>query len=172
MTKGLHPQSPFVAAGLGQGDVVLSLGGTPINTQQEFLYRLSVLSNGPQSVTYLHDGATIETVVAMAPAPDEPDREEMTVIEDVILRGATLVRINPAVNSELHLPLDAKGVAVVAASDYALNIGLQAGDIVVAINGTPISAPSDDQPAAREASRRWQIDLIRQGQPLRLRFRL
>lgn len=172
MITGLHPQSPLAAAGLADGDVVLSLGGAPVNTPQEFLYRLTVLGNGPQTVTYLKDGAQQEATVTLAPAPDTPDRAQMTVKDDVILRGATLVRINPAVISELHLPLDAKGVAVTEASDFAMEAGLQAGDILVAINGVALQTPQDALAAASHQSSRWQIDLIRQGQPLRLRFRL
>ncbi len=172
MITALHPQSPLAAAGLAEGDVILSLGGAPVNTPQELLYRLTVLGNGPQAVSYLKEGATGEAQVTLGPAPDEPDRAQLTVREDVILRGATLVRINPAVIAELHLPLDARGVAVTEATDFAREVGLQAGDVLVAINGEPLETPQDALVAASQPSRRWQIDLIRAGEPLRLRFRL
>jgi Do/DeqQ family serine protease len=172
MITALHPQSPLVAAGLAEGDVVLSLGGAPVNTPQEFLYRLTVLGNGPQEITYLKDGVRTGGTVTLAPAPDEPDREQVTVSDDVVLRGATLVRINPAVISDLHLPLDASGVAVVEATDFAREVGLQAGDVLVAINGVALETPADALAVVSQPSRRWQIDLVRQGEPLRLRFRL
>lgn len=172
MITALHPQSPLVAAGLAEGDVVLSLGGAPVNTPQEFLYRLTVLGNGPQEITYLKDGVRTGGTVTLAPAPDEPDREQVTVSDDVVLRGATLVRINPAVISDLHLPLDASGVAVVEATDFAREVGLQAGDVLVAINGVALETPADALAVVSQPSRRWQIDLMRQGEPLRLRFRL
>jgi Do/DeqQ family serine protease len=172
MITALHPQSPLVAAGLAEGDVVLSLGGAPVNTPQEFLYRLTVLGNGPQEITYLKDGVRTGGTVTLAPAPDEPDRDQVTVSDDVVLRGATLVRINPAVISDLHLPLDASGVAVVEATDFAREVGLQAGDVLVAINGVALETPADALAVVSQPSRRWQIDLIRQGEPLRLRFRL
>lgn len=172
MVTALHPQSPFAAAGLSEGDVVLSLAGAPVNTPQEFMYRLSVLGNGPQTLRYLHDGTASEATIPLGPAPDEPDRETLTVAEDVILRGATLVRINPAVIAELHLPLDATGVVVLEARDFAREVGLQPGDILMGMNGYQVASPADALKIAREASRRWQIDLVRKGQPLRLRFRL
>ncbi|MCB6180019.1 trypsin-like peptidase domain-containing protein [Rhodobacter sp. Har01] len=173
LITAMHPQSPFAAAGLAEGDVVLSLGGAAINTPQEFLFRLSVLGAGTaQEVRYLHDGAEAVAQVAMAAAPDTPDRLALQVTQDVILRGATLARINPAVMSELGLSLDARGVALIATQDIAREVGLQPGDILVAINGQPVSTPDEALAAASVASRRWQIDLIRAGQPLRLRFRL
>lgn len=172
MITALHPLSPFAAAGLVEGDVVLSLGGEPVNTPQEFLYRLSVLGDGPQNVRFVTDGAAVDAQVTLKPPPEEPDREVTRVAEDVILRGAVLARINPAVIAELHLPLDAQGVVVLETSDIAFEIGLKAGDILVAINGRGIGTPADALVAARDLSRRWQIDLIRQGEPVRLRFRL
>ncbi|MFN3575723.1 MAG: trypsin-like peptidase domain-containing protein [Tabrizicola sp.] len=172
MITALHPQSPFARAGVAEGDVVLALGGAAINTPQEFLYRLSVLGPGRQTVTFLHNGAESTGEVVLGPAPDEPDREALTVTEDVILRGATLARINPAVISELQLPLSASGVAVLQSSDLAYEIGLQAGDVLVAINGLVVATPAEALAAARDSSRLWQIDLMRQGQPFRLRFRL
>lgn len=172
MITRLHPQSPFSAAGLVDGDVVLSLGGAPINTPQEFLYRLSVLGTGPQRLAYVRGGTQAETEVLLAPAPDDPPRAALTVTEDVILRGATLVQINPSVIAELHLPLDAAGVAVLEVRDFAREVGLQPGDILSGINGYAVASPADALALAREPVRRWQFDLIRKGKPLRLRFRL
>jgi Do/DeqQ family serine protease len=168
----IHPQSPFAAAGLAGGDVVLSLGGARINTPQEFLYRISVLGDGIQRVTYARDGAESGSEVVLGPAPDEPDRESMFVTEDVVLRGALLARINPAVISELHLPLNASGVAVLETGDLAYDIGLQAGDVLVAINGIAVATPAEAMTLVRQKARRWQIDVIRRGEPFSLRFRL
>lgn len=172
MITELHPQSPFVAAGLKEGDVVLSLGGDGINTPQEFLYRLSVLGTGAQPVDYVRDGAVAETEVMLGPAPDQPDRQLTRVTQDIILRGAVLARINPAIIAELHLPVHAEGVILLETSDLAFDIGLQAGDILIAINGQGITTPADAVTAAQVPSRRWQIDLLRRGEPMRLRFRL
>ncbi|HLQ18582.1 MAG TPA: trypsin-like peptidase domain-containing protein [Tabrizicola sp.] len=172
MISELHPESPFAAAGLAEGDVVLSLGGAAVNTPQEFVYRLAVQGDGPQTVSFFRDGTVSETTVNLAPAPDVPDRAVTRVVEDVILRGAVLARINPAVIAELRLPLQAQGVVVLETSDIAYDIGLKAGDMLVAINGRAILTPEDALDAARELSRRWQIDLIRGGEPMRLRFRL
>jgi S1-C subfamily serine protease len=46
LVSELHPQSPFAAAGLQVGDVILSLGGEPTNTPQEVMFRLSALGVG------------------------------------------------------------------------------------------------------------------------------
>ena len=172
MITALHPQSPFAAAGLTEGDVVLSLEDARVNTPQELLYRLSVLGEGARRMTFLKEGSPREAVVKLTPAPDVPDRQVTRVTEDVVLRGSVLARVNPAVIAELNLPVRAEGVVVLESSDFAMNIGLQAGDILVAINGRAVATPADALAAAQEPSRRWQIDLIRGGKPKRVRFRL
>jgi S1-C subfamily serine protease len=110
-------------------------------------------------------------MMRLAPAPDDPPRDQTTVVEDVSLRGLTVVQINPAVMEELNLPMQAEGVAVVQAEDLAERAGFQPGDVVLGINGVPVTMPADVVALAGMEARVWVIDLIRGGQPLRLRFR-
>jgi Do/DeqQ family serine protease len=172
LVSELHPQSPFAAAGLQVGDVILSLGGEPTNTPQEVMFRLSALGVGADAeLVWLRDGAEQRAMMRLAPAPDDPPREQTTVVEDVSLRGLTVVQINPAVMEELNLPMQAEGVAVVQAEDLAERAGFQPGDVVLGINGVPVTMPADVVALAEMEARVWVIDLIRGGQPLRLRFR-
>lgn len=172
LVSELHPQSPFAAAGLQVGDVILSLGGEPTNTPQEVMFRLSALGVGADAeLIWLRDGAEQRAMMRLAPAPDDPPRDQTTVVEDVSLRGLTVVQINPAVMEELNLPMQAEGVAVVQAEDLAERAGFQPGDVVLGINGVPVTMPADVVALAEMEARVWVIDLIRGGQPLRLRFR-
>jgi hypothetical protein len=43
--------------------------------------------------------------------------------------------------------------------------------VVLGINGVPVTTPADVVALAGMDARVWVIDLIRGGQPLRLRFR-
>lgn len=172
LVASLHPHSPFVAAGVAQGDILLTLDGQPVNSLPEMQYRLSIL--GPKAtvpVTFLHDGAEQSAKVTLAAPPEDPPRDALTITDDVILRGAALSRINPAVAAEMNLPSDAEGVVVTGAKDFAAQAGLQPGDILLAINQVPVSSPEDARKALRQRTALWQIDILRQGQKLRLRFR-
>ena len=51
-------------------------------------------------------------------------------------------------------------------------MGLKPGDILLQINGLVVETPSDAVTALQAGGRRWQVDVLRQGQPLRLRFRV
>ncbi|MEY4982929.1 MAG: hypothetical protein RIR62_1195 [Pseudomonadota bacterium] len=173
LLSALHPQSPFAEAGLRAGDVVLALGGLPTNTPQEMMFRLASLGIGARvGVDYLRDGVPQSAEVTLVAPPDTPARDTTAITEDVALRGLTVARINPALIAELDLPLAAEGVAVTAVADLAARAGFAAGDILLAINGEVVETPADVAMLARMPVRVWTIDLVRQGQPLRLRFRL
>lgn len=170
----LHPQSPLRAAGLSPGDVVLALSGQPVNTPEELLFRMAVLGLGQQAVVrYRRNGAEHEADVPLSPPPDLPPRDTRTIQGDVALRGLTVARINPAVADEMDLDgLRREGVVVLAAEDRAAQAGLIPGDILLGINGVPVGSPADVDRAATQRTRLWQVDILRQDQGLRLRFRL
>jgi S1-C subfamily serine protease len=173
LLTALHPQSPLALAGLQPRDVITSLGGAPTNTPQEMLFRLASAGLGATlPLTYIRGGTPAETTITLAAAPDTPDRQATTLTETSPLRGLGLALINPAVIEEFNLPLDATGTVVTSVEDFAAQTGLAPGDILLAINGTAIATPADAATAAREPTRRWSIDLNRQGQITRLRFRL
>lgn len=169
----MAPQSPFAAAGLQPGDVLVSLDGQEVNTPQELEFRLAVLGTSAEvPLTYDRDGSLQEARVTLAPPPEDPPRQALTVTDDVVLRGASLARINPAVQVEMDLPPDAKGVVVTAVQDWAARIGLAPGDVILRINGETVGTPQDATRLAAQRANRWQIDILRQGQVMRLRFRL
>lgn len=172
LISGLHPKSPFAAAGLQAGDVILSLGGAPTNTPQEVIFRLSALGVGARAeIAWLRAGQEMRAVMELAAAPDDPPRAQATVVADVALRGLTVVRVNPAVAEELDLPMQAEGVVVWQAEDLAARAGLQRGDLLLGINGAAVGQPSDVVALADMGARVWTVDLVRGGRQMRLRFR-
>lgn len=171
--SALHPLSPFATAGMKPGDVVIRLGAFETNTPQEMMFRLNTLGIGASiEVSYLRDGQEQTTTLTLVPPPDDPPRQETVITQDVALRGATLLRINPAVIAEYDLPADAKGVLVAGAQDIAARVGLVAGDSVLAINGVAVQTPDEVLAVLKQGGRRWALDIQRQGQMMRLRFRL
>lgn len=140
--SGLHAASPFLAAGLKAGDVVLSVGGQPVNTPAEMVYRMSVVGLGAHAdVIFNKGGAEKRVQVALIAAPEVPPRDEVSLPEGSVFPGLTLARINPAILSELNLPLETVGVAVMNAGGFASRAGLRAGDVVLEINGTVVAQP-------------------------------
>ncbi|MEC3861437.1 trypsin-like peptidase domain-containing protein [Mesobacterium sp. TK19101] len=168
----LHPASPFAQAGLMPGDVITAVDGQPVNTPPEMIFRMSVVGIGEVAhVTRVRDGAMDEVEVTMIAPPDSPPRDATTLGNRDVLTGLSLARANPAVISELGLPLGSDGVVVTDPGPLGARIGLQPGDIIRAIGRDNIDAPSQVGPALRRAAPRILIEAQRGGQRLILRFR-
>ena len=66
----MRRDSPLAAAGVRPGDVVIELEGEPVDTPQEFAYRLAALGVGGEAeIVWLHEGRRREGVMALVPAP-------------------------------------------------------------------------------------------------------
>ena len=151
----------------------MSVAGEPVNTPQELHYRMEIVGAGNKAdVVWLRGGQQHQAQVALIAPPETPARETTTITGNVLLRGATISRINPAVTVEMGLPPDSSGVVVVSANDLAAQVGLQPGDIIKAINSTQVHTPADVPKAVNQNTSLWQFDLVRQGHHIRMRFRI
>ncbi|PKP85557.1 MAG: serine protease, partial [Alphaproteobacteria bacterium HGW-Alphaproteobacteria-2] len=109
----IHPQSPFAAVGLRQGDVVVSVDDRPVNTPQEMQFRIAQRGIGAEvTLGYLRGSDAHTARVTLAAAPEDPPRDAHLVPGDSPLAGLQVSNINPAVIAETDLPLDARGVVV------------------------------------------------------------
>jgi S1-C subfamily serine protease len=173
LLSDLHPESPFRAAGLRAGDLVTAIDGQPVNGPEEMLFRLSARGiGGTARVAFLRGGTTMEALVALEPAPDRPARAERRLGRQTALPGLVVARINPAVIEELGLDGAVQdGVVVMAAEGPAAAAGLRRGDILLAVNGTGVDSPQAAERALTGRAAVWTIDILRDRQRLRLRFR-
>lgn len=168
----LHSKSPFAAAGLQRGDVVIQVDRQPVNTPAEMVFRMSIRGIGRTAeVIYMRKGAENLALVEMIAPPDDPPREAVDLGEQTLLPGLRVGRVNPAVVAELGLQLDSDGVVVLEAGPFGAQVGLQQGDRILGINGRPIEAPRDVARLLRGAGPVVQLDVLRGQSRLLLRFR-
>ncbi len=169
----LHPLSPLAAAGLRVGDVVTHVDGDEVNSPAEMKFRMSVAGVGGTSVvTRLRGDERAEVTVALVKAPETPEAEETTLDDRTVMPGLTVSRVNPAVIARMGLLLSQTGVVVVDAGPYGGRSGLRVGDVVNAINGVGIERPGDIVDALTDPGRRVNLDILRGGRSVSLRFRL
>ena len=172
IVSGLHRASPFNAAGLQVGDVIVSVDDQPVNTPSEMVYRMSVAGLGHSArVGVRRDGVLQEMTVALIAAPDEPDRAEVTLGTRSLLPGLRAARINPAVISELNLPLESSGVVVMDAGRYGPRVGLRDGDVILSVNGVEVAETHSLAALLSGEVRRIQMVIQRGDRRVALRFR-
>jgi Do/DeqQ family serine protease len=137
----LHPASPFAAAGVAPGDILLTIDGEEVNAPPELAFRTAALGTGRTAkLGYLHNGKTRETTVALAAAPERPARDLTLLQSPRTLRGLAVMNINPAVIDELRLPLSAEGVVVAKVDGRARRTRLRPGDRIIGVNGREIDS--------------------------------
>ncbi|WP_093917658.1 trypsin-like peptidase domain-containing protein [Sulfitobacter marinus] len=170
--SGLHPVSPFLAAGFRVGDVIIAVDGQDVHSPAEMIYRMSVAGLGKEAViTRLREGVQSDVLVSLIEAPEEPPRDEVVLSDRELLPGLKLARINPAVLSELNLSLEVGGVAVMDVGAFGLRVGLRRGDVILAVNGQNVRTPAQVR-AAFKGKRSAELFVQRGGQRLSLRFRI
>ncbi|HEY9040001.1 MAG TPA: trypsin-like peptidase domain-containing protein [Roseovarius sp.] len=172
--SGVHPASPFGAAGLAPGDVILAVDGHEVSGPAEMIYRMTVAGIGADlAVTAVEGGETREITVRMSPPPETPPRATLTTGARAAVPGVTLSTINPAVMAEYDLPLTlANGALVVDPGDIGARAGLRAGDILLGVDGAAVSTSADASAALEQARGRLALDVQRGQRRLTMRFRL
>jgi S1-C subfamily serine protease len=172
MVLRMHPQSPFAAAGLSEGDVITSLAGFPIDGPHELDFRLATLGvGGTAKLGYWHDGSERAADVALAVAPGG-DVQSEPIGKDTPFDGLSVAVLTPALTERLGLPLSASGVVVTSVGGPATRTQLQPGDIVTRVNGVEIRTPDALDTALRDSRGQWQIEFDRGGQHAMIRLRM
>ena len=169
----LHAQSPFKAAGFDVGDVITQVGGLPVNTPSEMVFRMTVAGIGARAeVARVREGETQIVPVEMMAPPDDPPAEETVLDRRTVLPGLTVARANPVILSRYGMPLATEGVVVTDPGPYGSRAGLRETDVILAVNGQETEASRDVERALTDPGRAVQLDILRDGRRFQLRFRL
>ncbi|HKI14980.1 MAG TPA: PDZ domain-containing protein, partial [Roseiarcus sp.] len=99
-------------------------------------------------------------------------RDALTIRSRSPFEGAEVMNMSPAVAEELSLEGAAEGVVVASVGDgsTAAEVGVQKGDIVVAVNGLEIGTTRDLEKACAERARLWDLTIQRGGETIRTRL--
>lgn len=171
LIAALHPMSPFLAAGLTVGDVVIAVDGRPVLSPADLDYRMSTLTVGARTaVTALRQNELISLDLGLISAPDVPAADEARLASQSALDGLVVANANPALIDEYGLPLMTTGVVVLDAVGAARRLRLQRGDRIVDIDGTDIPDTQTARDIARQTRGSWTATIERDGRLLRLRI--
>ncbi|PIE06858.1 MAG: serine protease [Rhodobacterales bacterium] len=172
LVQDLAADSPFAAAGVQPGDLVLTVAGHAVNAPEELGFRLSLQEMGTEvPVSLLRKGRELEVSVTMRAAVEADEALDggaaFRVSGSGPFDGLVLQEIGPSLRDRLGLSPEAAGVIVVGLENPRSGRNFQPGDIIAEINGVPITGMEDFKAVAEAAEadgrRNWSVVMNRRG---------
>jgi len=164
---------PAAQAGLKRGDVITAIDGQPVEDDGAVGFRLGVHPlGGAAALSVLRSGKTIAMSLRMAAAPEIPPRDALRIKSRSPFEGATVMNISPALVEELSIQNAREGVIVAEVADgsTAAQVGVQKGDIVLAVNGEKIATTRDLEKASAARVRAWDLTIARGAEVINSRI--
>jgi serine protease Do len=157
--------SPADEAGLKPGDVVISLDGQPIEDGSDLSRR--VTRRGPDtevSLRVLRDGSEKTVEATLGTFPDAAAIDQTSPGADRGYLGITAQSLTPDLAQRLGMPADTQGAVVVGVEPggRAEAAGIRKGDVIVSVDG---------QPVTDTASLQGAVEGARSAELMRLRVR-
>jgi len=169
---GVYKGGPAEAAGLGIGDIVLSLDGFPVNEFEALRYRIATrTAGGTVDLTVFQQGKFGSVSVALVEPPNSPAANRTWAPSTSPLRGARVASLSPALAEELGLDSGLSGVVVLEAGvgSGADRLGINTGDIIRTINDRNVLTVDEVLAFRKPTLKAWSIVLIRTGQEIILK---
>lgn len=148
--RSVFPDSPASRAGIRVGETVVSVDGTPVDSEDAFETALSTRGPGRSMKLGVRRSTGEERSVTLQAQAPPPGLGIRILREDV---GISLRRVS-----------DALRISVVDAESLAGRRGLRSGDLLLGVNGTPVKDLDDaDRILLRDHNRRTVLLEVGRG---------
>lgn len=161
LVSSVTPGSAAAKAGLEPGDVILSFNGQPIGRSGDLPALVGAAKPGDKATLEVwRDGKKIEVPVVLAEA-----REQLASGDDGggVRQGKLGVAVRPLTGEEKAAANVASGVVVEQSGGRAALAGVEPGDIIVSVNGTPIKSVEQLQAFVSKADKHLALLIQRDG---------
>ena len=150
-------------AGLKSGDVVRKVNGQPIISSRDLPGMLATSKPGDKvALDVWREGKIVRLNATLASAsakPERAEREEIATIEKGAKLGLALRPLDPAERRQSGLP---SGLLVEDAASAAIAAGVQPGDVLLSVNGKPVSSVEQVRDLVAKSSKSVAL-LIQRG---------
>jgi serine protease Do len=148
---------PAARAGIRRGDVITSLGGTPVTSSARFRNRVAFLAPGTTIKLDVMRGKNARTVdIKLGNLRDDPaartadskDKDASAAASPPhgrLLDGIGIADLGPQARRKLSVPRSLAGVVVtaVAPGSAAERMGLAVGDVILELDRTKVPSVAD-----------------------------
>ncbi len=139
LVDSVIPGEPASVAGLQGGDILLAVDRRSVASADDFISMVGALEPGRTAdVEYLRGDRRTVVPVTVERRPASPTVDSSPGA--ITFRGAVLESVSPAMREANHLPPSALLVVLVTSGTPADRAGLTPGDIIVRVDGRPLSA--------------------------------
>jgi serine protease Do len=143
LISSVDPKSPAATAGLKAGDVILQIDGEPMVQAGAVSSRIGLSRPGQKvKLKIWRDQAERDVEVTLTTAKGEA-RAEAEPGGDAAKGGRLGLALRPLTPEERQQASIDQGLLVQSAQGPAARAGLEQGDVVLAINGKPVSSVDD-----------------------------
>ncbi len=174
IVAAIDPGSPASVAQLRPGDILAAIGSAKQSDARAFMRAIVQIPVGQQAkLTVWRDGKQQIVALEVAEWPNiMPQGGMMTHMAAMMIQkmadpGVKLVALTDALRKQYGLDAKQTGAVVVSVEKdcEARDLGIVAGDVVVAVQGQPVSSPDDVKRAAQKAheQRRPYLAVLVQG---------
>ncbi|KQV40888.1 Do family serine endopeptidase [Massilia sp. Root335] len=150
-------------AGLKAGDVIRKVNGQPLITGGDLSAIVSVAKPGDKlALDVWRDGKIVQLNATLANAKDKPDpasRDNLAGIDNGAKLGLSLRPLDPSERNQSGI---AAGLLVEDAAGAAAVAGVQPGDVVLAVNGKPVSSVGQVRDVVRKSAKSVAL-LVQRG---------
>lgn len=157
--------SPADKAGLKHGDVIVGVNGKAIKSQRELIDTVASMPPGTKvQLEIIRDGKrkTLAATLGERKTEGEEDEEEAQTPEEAAARvGLDVTDLNPRLRRQFGIPSTVDGVLVQDVDDLSVadEAGLAPGDVILEVNGQPVSSVDEFN---------QKLEKLRPGQAVRL----
>lgn len=156
--------SPAEKAGIQTGDVITEVNGTEVKDARDLAQKIAAISPGSEvTLKVLRDGKSETMTVKVGRLEEKMNRPAVADQSGATTDQKLGLALAPA--SEVDGP-GSQGVAVVGVdpNGKAAELGLTQGDLILKVNGKPLSKPqdfADALKAAKDQGRKHAVLLVR-----------
>jgi serine protease Do len=156
------PDSAAAAAGVKVGDVILKFNGAPIVDAGQLSQRVGATAPGEKaSLEIWRDGKSLSLTATVGNAAQLADAAESSGDANAPAKlGLALRPLNPAERQQAGV---AGGLIVEESQGHAAEAGIQPGDVVLSVDGTPVQSVAQLRKMVQEHDKQIAL-LIQRGE--------
>ncbi|TKC89767.1 DegQ family serine endoprotease [Trinickia terrae] len=139
LVSSVDPGGPAAKAGLQAGDVILAVNGTQISDSTDLPSMIAGIKPGSKAdLQVWRDKAKKDIAVTIGALTDAKAASNDTQAQEQGRLGVAVRPLTPQEKSGASL---SHGLLVQQSSGPAASAGIQPGDVILAVNGRPVSSP-------------------------------